>query len=153
MGRRDRNNRRNNRQKSSWSNNRPESRQQPRSHFNPETPADIAARESAIREFKARETICPACGKPIEDLSSAIADKASGQPMHFDCVLEKLNAAESLASNQNIAYIGQGRFAVITRENPSDAKHFKIEKIIEWEDRNNPGAWRGEMAELFSKVK
>lgn len=153
MGRRDRNNRRNNRQKSSWSNNRPESRQQPRSHFNPETPADIAARESVIREFKARETICPACGKPIEDLSSAIADKASGQPMHFDCVLEKLNAAESLASNQNIAYIGQGRFAVITRENPSDAKHFKIEKIIEWEDRNNPGAWRTEMAELFSKVK
>ena len=134
MGRRDRNNRRNNRQKSSWSNNRPEQKQQPRSHFNPETPADIAARESAIREFKARENICPACGKPIEDMSSAIADKASGQPMHF-------------------AYIGQGRFAVITRENPSDAKHFKIEKIIEWEDRNNPGAWRGEMAELFSKVK
>lgn len=151
MGRRDRNNRRNNRQKSSWS-SRPEPKQQPRSHFNPETPADIAARESAIRDFKARETICPACGKPIEDLSSAIADKG-GTPMHFDCVLQKLNAAESLASNQNIAYIGQGRFAIISRENPSDIKHFKIEKIIEWEDRNNPGAWRSEMAELFSKVK
>ena len=151
MGRRDRNNRRNNRQKNSWS-NRPETKQQPRSHFNPETPADIAARESAIRDFKARETICPICGKPIEDLSSAIADK-SGAPTHFDCVLQKLNASETLAQNQNIAYIGQGRFAVISRENPSDVKHFKIEKIIEWEDRNNPGAWRGEMAELFSKVK
>ena len=152
MGRRDRNNRRNNRQKSSWS-SRPENKQQPRSHFNPETPADIAARESAIRDFKARETICPVCGKPIEDLASAIADKNNGQPTHFDCVLQKLTSAETLAANQSVAYIGQGRFAVITRENPSDAKHFKIEKIIEWEDRNNPGAWRSEMAELFSKVK
>ncbi|MCR5046877.1 MAG: hypothetical protein K6A42_09895 [Treponema sp.] len=153
MGRRDRNNRRNNRQKSPWAASRPENKPRQKPRFNPETPADIAARESAIRDFKAREVICPACGNPIEDLSSAIADKNSGQPMHFDCVLKKLSETESLSAKQNIAYIGQGRFAVISRENPSDAKHFKIEKIIEWEDKNNPGAWRSEMAELYSKVK
>lgn len=152
MGRRDRNNRRNNRQKSPWS-SRPENKNRQKACFNPETPADIAARESAIREFKARQVVCPACGNPIEDMSSAIADKASGQPMHFDCALKKLSETESLAANQNIAYIGQGRFAVISRDNPSDMKHFKIEKIIEWEDKNNPSSWRGEMAELYSKVK
>ena len=132
---------------------RPENKPRQKPRFNPETPADIAARESAIREFKAREVICPACGNAIEDLSSAIADKVSGQPMHFDCALKKLSEMEPLAANQSVAYIGQGRFAVITRENPSDMKHFKIEKIIEWEDKNNPASWRGEMAELYSKVK
>ncbi len=153
MGRRDRNNRRGNRPKSPWAAVRPEAKQLPRARFNPETQADIAARESAIREFKAREVICPICQKPIEDLASAISDKATGQPAHFDCVLQKLSAAESLAANQSVAYIGQGRFAVITRENPSDTKHFKIEKIIDWEDKDKPLEWRGEMAELYSKVK
>ncbi len=153
MGRRDRNNRRNGRQKSPWASSRPEAKQAPRSRFNPESPEEMAARESAIREFKARQVICPICGNPIEDLPSAISDKASKSPAHFDCVLKKLSQQETLAANQNIAYIGQGRFAVIERENPSDVKRFKIEKIIEWEDKNEPISWRGEMAELFSKVK
>ncbi len=152
MGRRDRNNR-HNRQKSNWNSQRPEQRPLVRVHFNPETPAEVAARESAIREFKKRENICPACGQPIEDMTSAVADKTTGQAMHFDCVLQKLNSEEPLKPNQTISYIGQGRFAVITRENPSDVKNFKIEKIIEWEDKNKPSLWRGEMAELYSKVK
>lgn len=153
MGRRDRNNRRQGRQKSPWSSSRPEAKPAMRPRFNPETPADIAARESAIRDFKARQVVCPICEKPIEDLASAIADKASGKPAHFDCVLNKLTSAESLTANQRVAYIGQGRFAVLSYENPSDTKHFKIEKVIEWEDKNNPLDWRGEMAELYSKVK
>lgn len=153
MGRRDRNNRRNNRQKSPWASSRPDAKLAPRPRFNPETQADIAARESAIREFKARQVVCPICEKPIEDLASAICDKASGKPAHFDCILKKLTESESLAPNQRVAYIGQGRFAVISSENPSDTKHFKIEKTIEWEDKNNPLDWRGEMAELYSKVK
>ena len=153
MGRRDRNNRRQGRQKSPWASSRPEQKPAPKSRFNPESPADIAARESAIRDFKARQVVCPICGNAIEDLPSAICDKASGQPAHFDCVLKKISDAESLAPNQSVAYIGQGRFAVISRPNPSDTKHFKIEKTIEWEDKNNPIEWRGEMAELYSKVK
>lgn len=153
MGRRDRNNRRQGRQKSSWSSSKPEPRPAPRARFNPETQADIAARESAIREFKARQVVCPICEKPIEDLPSAVSDKASGKPAHFDCVLKKLSDAENLAPNQRVAYIGQGRFAVISFENPSDTKHFKIEKTIEWEDKSNAIEWRTEMAELYSKVK
>lgn len=153
MGRRDRNNRRNNRQKSPWASVRPEPKPAPRPRFNPETQADIAARESAIREFKARQVVCPICEKTIEDLASAICDKASSKPAHFDCVLKKLSDSEKLAPNQRVAYIGQGRFAVLSYENPSDTKHFKIEKTIEWEDKNNPLEWRNEMAELYSKVK
>ena len=153
MGRRDKNNRRQGRQKSSWALSKPEIRQAVKSRFNPESAADVAARESAIKEFKARQFICPICQNPIEDMPSAICDKASGNPAHFDCVLQKLSEGENLSAKQSVAYIGQGRFAVITRENSADAKRFTIEKIIEWEDKNNPAGWRGEMAELFSKVR
>lgn len=152
MGRRDRNSRRG-RQKSNWASQRPEPKAAPRIHVRTESPEERDAREAAIREFKAREVLCPACGKPIEDLSSAIGDKASGQPMHFDCALKKVTDAEKPAPGKNVAYIGNGRFAVISYENPADTKHFKIEKIIEWEDRDEPLSWRGEMAELYSKVK
>lgn len=120
---------------------------------NVESSEEIVTRENAIREFKSRGTICPACGKSISDMSEAIADKSSGAPMHFDCVLEKLKSQEKIASNEHIAYIGQGRFAVIRYENPHDTKKFTISKTIEWEDKNKPADWRGEMADLYSKVK
>lgn len=131
-----------------WGENR--QRGETRRFFNAE---EIAKNESAIREFKARENICPACGKSISDISEAIADKSSGLPMHFDCVLEKLRASENPRAEQQLAYIGQGRFAVISYANAHDAKSFKIEKIIEWEDKNASISWRGEMADLYSKVK
>lgn len=131
-----------------WGENR--QRGETRRFFNAE---EIAKNEIAIREFKARENICPACGKSISDISEAIADKSSGLPTHFDCVLEKLRASENPRAGQQLAYIGQGRFAVISYANAHDAKSFKIEKIIEWEDKNASISWRGEMADLYSKVK
>ncbi len=165
MGRNDRRNRRNsgnrgNQGKRNWNNfngNNENTRSSEsvftRGHFNPENAREAANRENAIREFKAREVICPKCGKPIEDMTSAIADKATGKPMHFDCVIETLKQGESMTANQSMTYIGNGRFAVVTFENPRDTRHFKIEKIIEWEDKSNPIEWRGEMADLYSQVK
>lgn len=120
------------------------------SHENPEL---IAQRERAIRELKSREVICPKCGKPLTDIASAMTDKTSGEPVHFECALEQVSGSESLAQNEKIAYIGQGRFAVLSYENIRDQRHFHIKKIIEWEGRDSKPEWRNEMSGLFSQVE
>lgn len=109
-------------------------------------------REAAIREFKSRTVVCSKCGQPIQDMTSAISD-AEGKPMHFDCVLESLKSKENMLPGQQMTYIGNGRFAVVTFENPRDLKKFKIEKIIEYEDKTKPIEWRDEMAGLYSQTK
>ncbi len=96
---------------------------------------------------------CPHCKQPIHDLPSALADKATGEPMHFDCVLEILNKQEKLGTNEKITYIGQGRFAVAYFENPHDLRHFTIRRIIEWEERDKQFEWRTNIAGLYSQVK
>lgn len=120
------------------------------SHENPEISAQ---REKAIKELKLREIICPKCGKPITDIASAMADKTTGMPIHFDCAMEQVSAGEKLEQNEKIAYIGQGRFAVLSYENIRDQRHFSIKKIIEWESRDSKPEWRGEMSSLFSQVE
>jgi hypothetical protein len=117
-----------------------------------ESAEDQQKKDEAIRELKAREVVCPICGKVIEDMSSAIADKATGKPAHFDCILEQLGKAETLGENDRIAYIGQGRFAVLHYDNPRDQKSFKIIKTIDWESREQKLDWRDEMSGLFSQV-
>lgn len=120
------------------------------SHENPEA---AAQREKAIKELKSREIVCPKCGKIITEISSAMSDKASGKPIHFDCAMEQVSSAENLGQNEKIAYIGQGRFAVLYYENIRDQRHFHIKKIIEWEGRDSKPEWRDEMSGLFSQVE
>ncbi len=109
-------------------------------------------RVKAIADIKAREVICPKCGQPITDIASAIADKTTGEPMHFDCVLEQIKQSEPTGENEKIAYIGQGRFAVLYYENIRDQRHFTIKKIIEWESREQQSQWREELSGLYSKI-
>ena len=85
-------------------------------------------RLAAIQDVKAREIICPKCGQPITDIASAIADKSTGQPLHFDCVLNQVKQSEPTGENEKVAYIGQGRFAVLQYENIRDQRHFTIKK-------------------------
>lgn len=145
MGRNDRRNRRNYQ-------NQNQNQRQNQPKINPENLQEIQNKEAAIREFKSRDVVCAKCGKPIEDMTSAISD-AEGKPMHFDCVLENLKSKEKLLPGQQMTYIGNGRFAVVTFENPRDLRKFKIEKVIEYEDKSKPISWRNEMAELYSQVK
>mgnify|MGYP007069933443 CR=1 FL=1 len=104
-----------------------------------------------IQEIKSREIICTKCGKKIEEIEGAMADSA-GQPIHFDCALDSVKEKESLGENEKIAYIGQGRFAVLFYENIRDQRHFTIKKIIEWEDKGVQKPWREEISSLYSKV-
>ena len=109
-------------------------------------------RQQAISELKNRENICPMCNQPITDLASSLADKTTGLPVHFDCALEKVKSAEPTGENEKVAYIGQGRFAVLSYENIRDQRHFTIKKIIEWEERDKKSEWRDEFSTLYSKV-
>ena len=109
-------------------------------------------KELAIAELKNRVFECPLCGKKIEDVASAMIDKQSGKPAHFECVMSEVSKRERLSQNQKIAYIGAGRFGIVSYANPSDVKTFKIEKIIEWESRDTEQSWRNDMSALYSQV-
>jgi hypothetical protein len=93
---------------------------------------------------------CPICGKPIKDISSALTDKVSGNPAHFDCVLGKVADREIREKGDVISYLGGGRFGIVHYANPHDARGFKIKKIIEWEDKENRADWRKTIADRFS---
>ena len=112
----------------------------------------LKEKQKAIQELKNKEVICSKCGQVITEVTSALCDKATGNPVHFECALSDVEKNETLAQNEKIADIGQGRFGVISYENPRDQRHFTIKKIIEWEDRDTKSEWRKEISELYSKV-
>ena len=112
-----------------------------------------AKKEEAIQEIKARQRVWPECGELITDIASAVADKSTGKPVHFECVMNRLNETEKVGQNEKICYIGQGRFGILYFENPRDQRHFTIKKIIEWEERDKKIDWRDEMSGLYSQVE
>ncbi len=109
-------------------------------------------KQKAIQELKAREIVCPMCGQPITDVASALPDKKSGEPVHFECALHEVEASENPGEKEKVAYIGQGRFGVLYFENPRDQRKFTIKKIIEWEDREKKSEWREELSGLYSQI-
>jgi hypothetical protein len=100
---------------------------------------------------------CPYCGKPIKDISSAISDINSGEPVHFDCVINRISEAEVLERGDAVTYIGGGRFGVVhfnrspeSPKKPENAQNFKIKKILEWENKENRADWRKSVSDHYS---
>jgi hypothetical protein len=93
---------------------------------------------------------CSWCGKQIKDITTAICDKETGRPVHFDCVLARITEMEKLDTNDGICYIGGGRFGVVHYNNPPDTRNFTIKKIFEWEVKENNSEWRKPISEYFS---
>jgi hypothetical protein len=93
---------------------------------------------------------CPYCGKPITDISSAVSDKNSGEPVHFDCVIARIAESEALEQGDTITYIGGGRFGVVHFNNPQKPQDFEIKKIFEWEDKENRSEWRRSVSDYYS---
>ncbi|MCL2197115.1 MAG: hypothetical protein FWB77_05820 [Treponema sp.] len=95
---------------------------------------------------------CVWCGKPIKDITTAISDKESGRPVHFDCVLTRIGEMEHLELNDSVCYIGGGRFGIIHYNNPPDTRDFSIKKIFEWEvkEKEKDSEWRRPISEYFS---
>jgi hypothetical protein len=93
---------------------------------------------------------CPWCGKQITDIATAISDKESGLPVHFDCVLARITEMETLETNDCVCYIGGGRFGIVHYNNPPDTRDFTVKKIFEWEAKDSISEWRRPISEYFS---
>jgi hypothetical protein len=93
---------------------------------------------------------CPYCGKPIRDISQAIADRESGAPVHFDCVVARITEAETLEGGDSVTYIGGGRFGIVHFSDPGDPQRFRVKKILEWESRESRPEWRGNVSDHYS---
>jgi hypothetical protein len=107
---------------------------------------------------------CPICNKPIRDLLSAISDRNTGAPAHFDCVAAKVAGAEKLDKGDTITYIGGGRFGIVNFSNrdvvkgsaepeqprAAGAYGFKIKKVIEWESNDERAEWRSDICDHYS---
>jgi hypothetical protein len=93
---------------------------------------------------------CPWCGKQIKDITTALTDKDTGLPVHFDCVLARISEAETLEANDSVCYIGGGRFGIVHYNNPPDTKDFVIKKVYEWELKDSNNEWRRPISEYFS---
>jgi hypothetical protein len=93
---------------------------------------------------------CVWCGKPIDDMSTAVTEPASGKPVHFDCAINHIIEEEVLERGDTVSYIGGGRFGVIHFNNPPDTRDFRIKKILEWENRENRSEWRTAISDYFT---
>lgn len=110
-----------------------------------ERPAD-KPREAELPAFQAQAPdqpppVCSICGKPIFDLSSAIAGRDEGAPVHFDCALAQAASGERLEADEKVAYVGRGSFAVIKFKDKSQTT-FAIERRIQWEKEGSKPDWR-----------
>ena len=85
---------------------------------------------------------CELCGKDIKEISSAIAMQGSQNPVHFDCMLEKLRKENPLQNNEKIVYLGAGNFGIVKQEKNKPAREFEIVKKIEVENRDDKPEWR-----------
>lgn len=93
---------------------------------------------------------CPYCGKPIKDIISAINDRSTNTPVHFDCIINHVFKNEPLEKGEMIAYIGGGRFGVVQSGSAGSNSSFTIKKIIEWEDKENRAEWRRSISDYYS---
>ncbi len=96
--------------------------------------------------------LCPRCGLPIEDLPSALTDKESGNPVHFDCIVARIAEGETLMEGDKVVYLGGGRFGVVHFENGQDPKNFQVRKTIQWEEKDKRASWRRDVSDLYSST-
>ena len=97
---------------------------------------------------------CPWCGKPIRDISLAIADKDTEAPVHFECVSARISGGEILEKGDVVTYIGGGRFGIVCFNSSGNSRpasrDFKIKKIIEWENKDKRADWRSLISDRYS---
>ena len=100
-------------------------------------------RPEASRQDAARDTpACPLCGKPVYDLSTAIsASREAGEPAHFDCVLERVVASESIAAGEKLVYLGSGSFGIVEFKDKGESA-FSVKRRIQWEKEGEKKEWR-----------
>jgi hypothetical protein len=95
---------------------------------------------------------CPLCGKPVYDLSTALsADREKPAPAHFDCVVERVAAAESLGPNEKLVYLGSGAFGVVEFKDKSESS-FAVKRRVQWEKEGEKQDWRKSLSSRISNL-
>ncbi|MDD3981246.1 MAG: hypothetical protein RBT72_00830 [Spirochaetia bacterium] len=94
---------------------------------------------------------CALCGKPIFDLAGALADKDSGNPVHFDCALERVSATEALEPQEKIVYLGAGCFGVVEYRKGNDGS-FVVKRRVRWEKEGEKQAWRKDLSSYITRI-
>ena len=94
---------------------------------------------------------CAICHKPIFDLAGALGDKDTNEPVHFDCALERVSAAETLEPGEKIVYLGAGCFGVVGFKSGSDGA-FTVKRRIRWEREGEKQAWRKDISSYITKI-
>lgn len=79
---------------------------------------------------------CPICNKPINNMSTAIIDRATNTPAHFECILQSLKSRYTLKPNQRMTYVGSGGFAIIEDIRENGKMKFVIREKIQYLDKN-----------------
>lgn len=106
-------------------------------------------RESFIGQIRADAPMCPICEKPVHDLSSALgSDRETGLPAHFECVYERITAAENLSPGEKVVYLGSGSFAVVEFKDGKEAA-FVVKRRIQWEKEGEKKEWRKSLHSRF----
>ncbi len=94
---------------------------------------------------------CAICHKPIFDLAGALGDKETNEPVHFDCALERVTAAEPLEAGEKVVYLGAGCFGVVGFKNGSEGA-FVVKRRIRWEREGEKQAWRKDISSYITKI-
>ena len=94
---------------------------------------------------------CSICGKPIFDLTGALADRDLGSPVHFDCAFERLTAAEPLEAGEKLVYLGAGCFGVVAFKNGTEGA-FIVKRRIRWEKEGEKQVWRKDISSYITKI-
>jgi len=95
---------------------------------------------------------CPLCGKPVYDLSTALAaSKEGGEPAHFDCVLERVAAAETLGPGEKLVYLGSGAFGIVEFKDKNE-NAFSVKRRIAWEKEGEKKEWRRNLSSRIASI-
>jgi len=92
--------------------------------------------ERRNREKEKNYEICPICNKPIHTVSTSIIHKETGKRAHFDCLLKELKKEYHLNPDEDIFYIGAGRFGIVEKIKKGKNINLVIKRRIQYEDRS-----------------
>jgi hypothetical protein len=114
---------------------------------------DAQAPRPQVRPEEEREMpTCPLCGKPIYDLATALgSSREQPEPAHFDCVIERVAASESLAANEKLVYLGSGAFGVVQFKDKNESV-FTVLRRVQWEKEGEKKDWRKGLSSKISNL-
>jgi hypothetical protein len=96
--------------------------------------------------------LCPLCGKPVYDLSTALtASREAAEPAHFDCVLDRVAASETLAAGEKIVYLGSGAFGVVVFKDKNESS-FTVVRRVQWEKEGEKKDWRKGLSTKITSI-